>query len=109
MFGRICACLYIFGKIGKFNSSSIVGLIIYLLGYFSLIIFVFGRTLFRFKDTAMKIPVHPGSATVEFSSFVSCFSLWLALDQDFYIHMYFQIHCQLYHYRLMNYVSDPLP
>ena len=35
--------------------------------------------------------------------------LWLPIKRDCCIHMYFQLHCKLYHYRLIRYVSDHLP
>ena len=63
MFGKICACLDIFGNIGKSNSPSIVDLIIFPLGNVSMIIFVVGRTFFRWSDTAMNFFVRPESAT----------------------------------------------
>ena len=73
MLVKICSCLYISGNIGKSNLPSIVDLIISPLVHFALMIFVVGRTLLRWGDIAMKFPVHPESATAEFSSFVSCF------------------------------------
>ena len=85
-------------------------LIICLLENFALIIFVVGHTLFRWADTAIKFPVHLESATAEFNSFVSCVCvLWLALDRDCYINIYFKVHCKLHHYRLMYYVYDYIP
>ena len=63
----MCACLAVLGRIGKSNSLSIVDMIICPLGYFALMIIVVGCTLFRWEDTAMKLPVHPESATAEFS------------------------------------------
>ena len=72
MSGNIFACLYVLGKIGKSNYPSIIDLIVCPLGNFALIIFVVGHTLFRWADTAMKLPIHPESDTEEFSSFVSC-------------------------------------
>ena len=38
-------------------------------------VFVVGRTFFRWVDTAMKFLVHPESETAEFASFGSDFSL----------------------------------
>ena len=73
MFGKIFACIAIFGNIGKTHSPFIVDLIIYPLGNFALIIFFVGHTLYRWIDTAMKFPVHTESETVEFFSFVSFF------------------------------------
>ena len=104
VFGKIYACIAIFGNIGKSNSNSIVDIVIHSLGNFALIIFFVGCTLLSWADTAMKIPVHPEPATAEFSSFFLVRFLWLALQQYFYIHMYFQINCKFYHYRLINYV-----
>ena len=72
MFGKRCDCLDLFVNVGKYNSPSIADLIICPLGKFSLIIFIVGRTLLRWKDTDVKLPVHPESATTELSSFVFC-------------------------------------
>ena len=58
MFGKICACIAIFANIGKYNSPSIVDLIICPLGQFELIIFVVVLTLFRWEDTDIKFTVH---------------------------------------------------
>ena len=59
VFGKICACISVLGSIGKYDSPSMVDMIICPLGHFSLIIFVVGRTLFRWSDTAMNLPVYP--------------------------------------------------
>ena len=67
IFGKICACLYVLGNISKSNSHSILGLIICPLVNFALMIFVVGRTLSSWEDTTMKFPMHPESATAEFS------------------------------------------
>ena len=72
MFGKICESIAVFGNIGKYNPPSIVDLIICPLGHFALIIFVFGHTLFRWDNNAMKYPVNPESSTMEFSSFFLC-------------------------------------
>ena len=67
MFRKLCACLYAFRNIGKSNPISIVDQIICPLGHFTLMIFVVGRTLSSWEDTTMKFPMHPESATAEFS------------------------------------------
>ena len=82
VFGKICACLAVFGSIVKYNSPSIVDLVIYLLGHIASIISVIGCTLFRWADTAMKLPVHTESATAEFSYFIYFQILLLALERD---------------------------
>ena len=38
-----------------------------------------------------------------------CVFLWLALERDFYIQMYFQSHCKLCHLGLLYYFFDHLP
>ena len=77
MLGEICPCLPIVGNIGKYNSLSIAYLIIWPLGNFSWIIFVVGRTLFRWAYTVMRIHVHPESETAKFSSFVYCINFFV--------------------------------
>ena len=72
VFGKICACISVLGSIDKYDSPSMVDMIICPLGHFSLIIFVVGCTLFRWEDTAIEFPVHLESATTEFYSFFSC-------------------------------------
>ena len=67
IFWKTCACLAVLGSIGKYNSPSIVDLIIFTLGNVALIILIVGCTLFRWADTAMKLPVHPESSTTAFS------------------------------------------
>ena len=109
IFEKICACLAVLGNIGKSNPPYIVDLIICPLGNDLLILYVVGRKLFRWTDTAMKFPVHPEPAIAEFSSSFSCVFLCLALNQDCYIHMYFKFHCKLYHLCLLHYVFDHLP
>ena len=63
MFGKICTCIGIFVNIDKSNSPSILDLIVYPLGHFSLIIFVVGSKFFRWTYTAIKFPMRPESAT----------------------------------------------
>ena len=91
MFGNICAC-----STGKYNYTSILDLIIFPLLHFALIIFVVGRTLFRWADTAMGFPVHTESETAGIPLFI-VFFLWLAFEQYYNIHVYFKCHCRLYH------------
>ena len=79
MFGNICVCLAVLVNMGKYNSLSIVDIIICPLVQFALIILVVGCTLFRWADTAMKFPVHPESLTAEFTPFFVCF-FCLALE-----------------------------
>ena len=77
IFDKICAYPAVLGSIGKSNSPSIVDIIICLLGNFALIIFVVGRTLFSWANTAMKLPMHPELATVGFSCSVSFIILFV--------------------------------
>ena len=72
MFWKIFSCLTVFGNIRKSYTPSIKYLIIYTQEHFALIIFVFGHTLFRWDNNAMKYPVNPESSTMEFSSFFLC-------------------------------------
>ena len=74
IFGRICAYIAVLGNIGKYNSPSIVNMIICPLGNFVLVIFVVGFTLFRWADTVTKFPGHPKSAIAEFSCSICCYS-----------------------------------
>ena len=90
MFGNICAFIVVLCNIGKYNPPYIVDLIIRPLGHFILIIFIVSCTLFRWADTVIKFTVPPESATVEFSLLFLVYFLWIALEQDFYIHMYYQ-------------------
>ena len=104
MFGKfVPVLLYLATKVNPNHLSS------WILGHFALMIFVVSRTLCRWADTTMNFPVYPESATAEFLYFVSCMFLWLVLKRDCYIHIYFKIHCTIYHFSLMNYVSDHLP
>ena len=66
---EICTCLAVFGNIGKSNSPSIEDLTIFPLGYFTIILFGFGRTLLRWENTAMKYLMYPKSSTWVFSLF----------------------------------------
>ena len=109
MLGKICSYLAIYSSIGKSDSPSIVDLMICPLGKFSLIIFVVGRTLFRWEDSTMKFPVQPESAKAEFPPLFIVYFLCLALMRDCGINVYFQIHCKFHHYSLMNYIYDYLP
>ena len=72
IFGKIRECISVLGNIGKYNSTYIVDLIICPLGKFILIMFLVGRTLFRWANNAMKFPVHPESTTADFSRLI-CF------------------------------------
>ena len=94
VWGNMCLFCNIFGNIDKSNSPSIVGLIISPIRFFSLIIFGFDHTLFRWVDTAIKFPVHPDQLLWNFSLLFLVYFLWLALEQDNYIHTYFQIYCK---------------
>ena len=76
MFGNICACLAVLVNMGKYNSLSIVDIIICPLVHFALIILIVGCTLFRWEDTAMKFPVHPESLTAELPLFLCVFFVW---------------------------------
>ena len=87
MFGKMCACLAVFRNIDQSNSPSIVDYIMWILGNFVFIIFFVGRTLLMWEDTAMKFPVHPGSATAKFSSFVACV-IFVVGDQAKLLHTY---------------------
>ena len=71
IFDEICACIDLLGNISKYNSLSIVDLIICPSRHFVFIISLVGRTIFRWANTAMKFPVHPESATAAFSCSVS--------------------------------------
>ena len=71
IFRKICACIAVLGSIGKYNSSSVVDLIIFPLVNFTLIIFVVGRTSFMWEDNAIELPVHHESATTEFPCSIS--------------------------------------
>ena len=101
IFGKICACIAVLGSMGKYNSPSIVDLIICPLGNFALIIFVVGCTLFRWTDTTMKLTVHNESGTVEFYCSISFLIFLLALKRDLYIDIYFKCHCKFYHLGLL--------
>ena len=63
IFGNICACIDVLGKIDKYKPLSIVDLIVCPLGHFTLITFVLCQTLFRWADNAIKLPMYPESAT----------------------------------------------
>ena len=82
IFGKICACLALIVSIGKSNPPSIVDLIVCPLGNSALIIFVVGRSLFRWADTYMKLPVHPESANAIFPILFLFQSLLLEFERD---------------------------
>ena len=86
IFGKICACLDVRGNIGKYNSPSIVDIVICPLGHFLLTIFVVGHTLFRWADTDMKFPMHHESATAEF--YCSILFLIIFCAREKLVHIY---------------------
>ena len=79
---KLYTFLAVYSSIVRSNSLSIVDLIICPLGYFSLVVFVVGCTLFRWSATAKNFTLHPELEMAEFSSFVSWFFFWLDLNQD---------------------------
>ena len=88
MFGNICACLAVLVNMGKYNSLSIVDIIICPLVHFALIILIVGCTLFRWADTAMKFPVHPESLTAEIFSFFCVFFVFGAQARLIHTHIF---------------------
>ena len=67
----MCAYRATLGSIGRYKLPTIVDLIIFPLGDFTLIVFVVGIYFFRWADNVIKFPVHTESATAELSSFDS--------------------------------------
>ena len=85
--GNLFAFLDVFGSIGKSNSPPIMYLIICPLGYFALIIFIVGCTLFRWAENFTKLPVHPESVTVEFSRSIY-FLIFVVGDRERLLRIY---------------------
>ena len=109
IFGEICGCHSMLGSIGRSKSPSIVDFVFYTWGHFSLIVFVFGLTLFRWQILPWNFLCILNQWWRNFPLLLIVYFLYLALERYCYIYVHYQFRWKIYHYSIIKYFSDHPP